>query len=93
MSSTAKSPSTINHCIEREIERSSHNEGPHLTLNLEPVSFSNEYNASSMTNLLANSKIPIDIWYSTSHNTNVSESSHARVNRYGINLNLYVAIQ
>ncbi|CAG8729756.1 23887_t:CDS:2 [Dentiscutata erythropus] len=56
MSSTAQSPSTINHCIEREIERSSHNEGPHLTLNLEPTSFSNEYNASSMTNLLANSK-------------------------------------
>ncbi|CAG8743333.1 23182_t:CDS:10, partial [Gigaspora rosea] len=39
------------------------------------------------------SNISIDIWYSTPHNTNISESSYARVNRYGTNLCLCIAIQ
>lgn len=39
------------------------------------------------------SNISINIWYSTPHNTNISESSHARVNRYGTNLCLRKAIQ
>ncbi|CAG8803352.1 1401_t:CDS:2, partial [Gigaspora rosea] len=53
--------------------------------------YSNDWVLASLNPVF--SKIPIDIWYSTSHDTNVSESSHARVNRYGINLNLYKAIQ
>ncbi|CAG8848117.1 2322_t:CDS:2, partial [Gigaspora margarita] len=32
-------------------------------------------------------------WHSTSNNTNLSESFHAKINRYGTNLNLRIAIE